>query len=56
MARKQRVETQDTRTQSERFIETAKELGADEDIDRFRQKLRVIAQQKPKDQPKPTSD
>ena len=31
-------------------------LGADEDEDRFRDKLRVIAWQKPKDEPKPKKD
>jgi hypothetical protein len=39
--------------QVERFREVAKELGCDEDVEHFRDKLRVIARQKPKDEPKP---
>jgi hypothetical protein len=41
------------KTQRERFLETARTLGVDEDESRFRDKLRVIARQKPKDEPKP---
>lgn len=37
--------------QRDRFIETARQLGADEDAARFDEKLRVIARQKPKDLP-----
>jgi hypothetical protein len=40
--------------QIERFRETARALGADEDIEHFRDKLRVIARQKPKDDSTPT--
>jgi hypothetical protein len=50
MTRKQPVQAKDTRTQSERFIETARELGCDEDDSAFKAKLKVIAQQKPKDE------
>ena len=35
--------------QGSRFIETARELGADEDEATFKAKLAVIARQKPKD-------
>jgi hypothetical protein len=41
----------DTRTQIDRFRETARQLGCDEDEAAFRDKLRVIARQKPKDEP-----
>jgi hypothetical protein len=37
---------------SERFEEMAKELGCDEDLDAFKEKLGQIARNKPKDQPK----
>jgi hypothetical protein len=37
----------DTRTQSERFIETARALGCDESEAAFDDKLRQIAQYKP---------
>jgi hypothetical protein len=40
-------------SQRDRFIETARELGCDEDEEAFRAKLRVIARQKPKDDPDP---
>jgi hypothetical protein len=43
----------DTPSQIDRFRETAKELGCDEDEAAFRDKLRVIARQKPKDEPTP---
>lgn len=36
--------------QSARFIETARQLGADEDEVTFKAKLAVIARQKPKDE------
>jgi hypothetical protein len=39
----------DGKTQSERFIEMARELGCDEDEDAFKAKLGVIARHKPKD-------
>jgi hypothetical protein len=38
--------------QSHRFIETARELGCDEDEAAFDEKLKRIAKQKPKDPPK----
>jgi hypothetical protein len=38
--------------QQRRFVETARALGVDEDEGRFREKLRVIARQKPKDEAK----
>jgi hypothetical protein len=41
------------KAQHERFIETARQLGCDEDEAAFDAKLRVIARQKPKDEPKP---
>jgi hypothetical protein len=40
-------------TQGQRFIEAARQLGADEDEATFKAKLRVIARQKPKTEPKP---
>jgi hypothetical protein len=52
MARKPEAEQGDA-SQSRRFIETARALGCDEDEAAFREKLRVIARQKPKDEPKP---
>ena len=46
--------TSGNKSQMARFIEAARELGADEDEDAFKAKLAVIAQQKPKDeQPSP---
>jgi hypothetical protein len=42
----------DTRPQHERFIETARAVGCDEDEAAFRDKLRLIARQKPKAEPK----
>jgi hypothetical protein len=46
-------EQQATQTQHERFIETARELGCNEDEAAFEEKLRRIATVKPK--PKPRS-
>jgi hypothetical protein len=43
----------DERSQSERFIETARELGCDEDEAAFEEKLRQIATAKPKPKAKP---
>ena len=40
-------------TQRARFIEAARELGADEDEATFKAKLGVIARQKVKDAPRP---
>ena len=37
--------------QSDRFIETARRLGCDEDPAAFDEKLKVIARHKPKDTP-----
>ena len=48
--------TETTKPQSERFIEAARELGADEDEAAFKAKLAVIAKQAPKDGPEPPSD
>jgi hypothetical protein len=42
--------------QHTRFIETARQLGADEDEAAFRAKLARIAKQKPKDEPKAPDD
>jgi hypothetical protein len=42
------------RSQSERFKEAARALGCDEDEAAFDAKLKVLAKQKPKDEPKPT--
>ena len=39
---------QDGKQQSDRFIETARELGCEDDMDAFKRKLKVIARQKPK--------
>lgn len=44
------------RTQAERFAETARALGADEDEATFRAKLAVIARQKPKDDAPPAPE
>ncbi len=41
-----------TKTQIDRFREMAKQLECDEDEAAFRDKLRVIAKQKPKEEPK----
>jgi hypothetical protein len=41
------------RPQSDRFIETARATECDEDEAAFKAKLRVIARQKLKDEPKP---
>jgi hypothetical protein len=38
--------------QHKKFVETARALGCDEDEAAFREKLRVIARQKSKDEPK----
>jgi len=43
------------KSQSERFIETARQLGCDEDEAAFREKLGQIAKAKPKDE-SPKSD
>lgn len=40
-------------SQHDRFIEAARELGADEDEATFKAKLAVIARQKPKETPDP---
>jgi hypothetical protein len=53
MALKQQTKTQDHRTQSQRFIDKARELGCDEDEAAFKEKLKVIARQKPKTVPPP---
>jgi hypothetical protein len=37
--------------QFRRFVETARQLGADEDAERFEEKLRRIASVKPKPKP-----
>ena len=42
----------DAKTQSERFIETARELGCDEDMDKFKATLAQIVRHKPKNEPK----
>jgi hypothetical protein len=41
-------------SQRDKFIETARALGCDEDEAAFDEKLKAIARQKPKDEPKPT--
>ena len=41
------------KTQRDRFIEAARQLGADDDAATFRAKLAVIARQKPKADPGP---
>jgi hypothetical protein len=47
----------DKKTQHERFIETARALGCDEDEAAFDEKLRRIATAKPKPRaPKPVTD
>ena len=42
--------------QRDRFIEAARELGCDEDEAAFKEKLAVIARQKPKDKAGPQTD
>lgn len=44
----------DLNAQRQRFIETARELGADEDEAAFKERLAQIARQKPKDETAPT--
>ena len=44
------------KSQRDRFIEAARELGCDEDEETFKAKLAVIARQKPKDAPEPPSE
>jgi len=39
------------KSQRDRFIETARQIGADEDEAAFKAKLAVIARQKPRDIP-----
>ncbi len=41
----------DARSQYDRFVETARALGCDEDEAAFDEKLKVIARQKPKGEP-----
>lgn len=43
--------TDDKNSQLDRFKETARALGCDEDEAAFDEKLKVIARQKPKDTP-----
>lgn len=43
-------------SQSQRFIEAARELGADDDEATFKAKLAVIGKHKPKDKPEPPKD
>ena len=45
----------DKQDQHRRFIETARQLGVDENADRFEEKLRLIASVKPKLKRKPPS-
>ena len=47
MTQKQPTQAKDNRIQSERFIETARALGCDEDEAAFEAKLRQIASYKP---------
>ncbi len=47
----------DYKSQRDRFIEAARELGCDEDEARFKAKLAAIARQKPKkDEPETPED
>jgi hypothetical protein len=46
----------DSKPQSERFTETAGELGCDEDEAAFKAKLVVIARQKPRAASRPKND
>jgi hypothetical protein len=41
----------DGKTQSERFIEMARELGCDEDLTKFKDTLARIVRRKPEDEP-----
>ena len=43
-------------SQRDRFIEAARQLGADEDEAAFKAKLAQIARQKPKDEPEKLKD
>lgn len=42
---------EDAKSQRDRFIEGARELGADDDEATFKAKLAVIGKQRPKDKP-----
>jgi hypothetical protein len=47
MPRTPQVQAKDNRTQSQRFMDIARELGCDEDEGAFKDKLRMIARRKP---------
>ena len=47
MIRRQAAQTADSRMQSQRFIKTAREIGCDDDEAAFRDKLGVLAKEKP---------
>ncbi len=51
-----RVTEAAARTQAERFVEAARELGADEDEATFKAKLAAIARQKVKDETQSPKD
>jgi hypothetical protein len=51
MAQRKTAE-EDTRTQRQKFIDTAREHGASENIDAFRRAVRSIATAKPMPKPK----
>lgn len=42
------TESKSPKSQSDKFVQAAKELGADEDLERFEDKLKKIAKHKPK--------
>jgi hypothetical protein len=48
MVQRKTAARDDGKTQSQRFIEAARELGADGDADTFRRAVRTVAAAKPK--------
>jgi hypothetical protein len=48
MAQRKKAAPEDGKTQSQRFIEAARELGADGDADTFRRVVRTVAKATPK--------
>jgi hypothetical protein len=55
MAQRKRTAPDDGKTQSQRFIEAARELGADGDAETFRRAVRTIATAAPKRAKKKTA-
>ena len=53
MDRKDESPSKASHAQRDRFIETARAIGADEDEAAFKARLAVIAAQRPKNEPEP---